>query len=79
LQGQLPLVIPDDVLDKIKYLCKTIASVEWSGILFYKVEGSIRNADTVKFIAKDILPLDMGSSAYTEYEWGEEVANYLAG
>jgi hypothetical protein len=36
-----PVTISQEILDKIKYLCMEIPKVEWSGILFYKVVGSI--------------------------------------
>lgn len=76
LQNLIPLIIPDDVLDKIEYLCQKIAKVEWSGLLFYQVEGSIKDSKNVKLVSKDILLMDKGSSAYTEYDWDEDIVEY---
>ena len=56
-----------EVLHQIQYLCRHISKVEWSGALFYTVEGSIKDPSTFKITLKTILPLDMGSAAYTEY------------
>ena len=76
MQNLIPLIIPDDVLDKIEYLCQKIAKVEWSGLLFYQVEGSIKDSKNVKLVCKDILLMDKGSSAYTEYDWDEDIVEY---
>jgi hypothetical protein len=59
--------MPIEVLHQIQYLCKKIPKVEWSGALFYTTEGSIEKPGTFKITLKTILPLDMGSAAYTEY------------
>lgn len=66
-----------EILNKIKYLCKNIPKVEWSGVLFYSVEGSIKETDTFEVHLEDILPLDMGSKAYTEYELDDRFIDYL--
>ena len=69
--------MPLEVLHQIKYLCKNIAKVEWSGILFYTTEGSIEKPATFKIKLKTILPLDMGTSAFTEYNLDERFINFL--
>ena len=48
--------MPEKVFNQIQYLCQQIAKVEWSGILFYKTEGSIQDPETYKIILEDILP-----------------------
>lgn len=65
------------ILDKIKILCKNIAKVEWSGVLFYSVQGSIRTPQVFKITLEDILPLDMGTKAYTEYELDDRFTDFL--
>lgn len=67
----------EGILHKIKYLCKKIPKVEWSGILFYSVEGSITNPKEMKCILQDILPLDMGTSAFTSYELDDRFIDYM--
>jgi proteasome lid subunit RPN8/RPN11 len=69
--------MPDEILNKIKYLCKNIPDVEWSGILFYNIEGSIKEPSKMKITLEDILPMDMGSKAYTEYEIDNRYVDFL--
>ena len=42
-QDIFKIVIPVEVEKKIRFLCKNIWDVEWSGILFYKVEGAFED------------------------------------
>lgn len=58
-------------------MCREIPKVEWSGVLFYKVKGSITKPETFECIITDILPMDMGTSAYTEYEFDQDIADYI--
>ena len=76
-EPNIPVVIPARILDQIQYLCYKISKVEWSGILFYSFEGSIVEPDTFKITIEDILPMDKGSSAYTEYELDGRYIDYL--
>jgi len=69
----IKVIIPDEFLEKVKFLCKMIPKVEWSGVLFYEVKGSMKRPDKMKLICKDILLMDKGSSAYTEYAFNEDV------
>ena len=54
-----------------------IPKVEWSGVLFYKVIGSITKPAGFECIITDILPMDMGSKTYTEYQFDQTVADYI--
>lgn len=72
-----PVIISQEILNKIKYLCMEIPKVEWSGILFYKVNGSISSHAGFECIITDILPMDMGSKSYTEYQFDQTVADYI--
>jgi hypothetical protein len=69
--------MPIEVLHQIQYLCKLISKVEWSGALFYTTEGSIEKPETFKITLKTILPLDMGSAAYTEYNLDERFMDFI--
>lgn len=69
--------MPDSFLDKVKFLCKSIPKDEWSGILFYRPVGSIKDVENFKIILEDILPLDKGNATYTEYDNLEEMLNYF--
>ncbi len=54
------------------YLCRAISRNEWSGILLYKVNGSITDPKNVEFHVKDIIPMHEGSPGYTEYTFNED-------
>lgn len=69
--------MPIEVFHQIQYLCKNISKVEWSGALFYTTEGSIEKPGTFKITLKTILPLDMGSSAYTEYHLDDRFIDFI--
>jgi proteasome lid subunit RPN8/RPN11 len=72
----VPLKIPQKIQDKIDYLCQSINKVEWSGVMFYSVKGSIRDFTEVELTVEDIYPMDMGDAAATGYELGEEFVEY---
>lgn len=71
------MIISEEILNKIKYLCKNIPKVEWSGVLFYSVKGSIKEPKKMEIMLEDILPLDMGTSTYTSYELDDRFTDYL--
>jgi hypothetical protein len=77
LKSLIPLTIPIEVLHQIQYLCKNIPKVEWSGALFYTTEGSIEKPDTFKITLKTILPLDMGTQGYTEYNLDSRFMDFI--
>lgn len=70
------VIIPKDFVDKIKFLCKNIPKVEWSGVLFYEIEGNISDLKNMRIICKDIFLMDKGSAGYTEYNFDEDVVDY---
>ena len=63
--------------DKINVLCSKIHNIEWSGILFYKVTGSIQKKN-LKIFAIDLLLMDVGKGTTTEYDMTPDVAQYMA-
>ena len=77
LNTLLPLEVPKEVLDKIKLLCKNISKVEWSGVLFYTTEGSIKNPKTFKITLKDILPMHVGDMHSTEYQLDAKFIDFI--
>lgn len=70
------LIINSTVENKIKYLCSKIPDIEWSGILFYKTLGTYEEG--LKVICTDIFLMDIGSSAYTEFNTSSDIAHYIA-
>lgn len=68
--------MPEDFWSKVRYLCTAISNVEWSGVLFYKFDGSITD-ETLSVTLLDILLMDKGSSAYTDYEFNSAFTEYM--
>lgn len=72
MKNTIKLTIPDEVLEKIKYLCRVIPMVEWSGILLYDTTGSIQDPDNMVITLKDIILMNKGTATYTEYNFTEK-------
>lgn len=77
MQTKIPLTITEDTFDQIRYLCTQISEVEWSGALFYTIEGSIKDPENFKIQLKYILPLDKGSQTYTEYDLDSRFIDFI--
>jgi proteasome lid subunit RPN8/RPN11 len=71
-QDIFKIVIPAEVEKKIRFLCKNIWDVEWSGVLFYKVEDK---SLTIRCV--DLFQMDIGTSAYTEFNVSPDMATYM--
>lgn len=65
------------ILNQVQYLCQQIAKVEWSGVLFYSVTGSIKKPEDMVLTIEDILPMNKGNQTYTEYNLDERVIDYM--
>lgn len=74
---QVQMIMPDSVYDQIRLLCKEIAEVEWSGILFYRTVGTFQKPEEFEIHLVDILLMDKGNKTYTEYELGPEVVDHM--
>lgn len=68
--------MPEVFYNKIKYLCNKIPLVEWSGVLFYSTKGNITQPEKFQIQLEEIFLMDIGSSAYTEYELNEDLIEY---
>jgi proteasome lid subunit RPN8/RPN11 len=69
-------VIPEGVEKKIRFMCKELPTVEWSGVLFYTYEGTFENKD-LTIICKDFFVMDIGNATYTEFINSPDVAAYM--
>ena len=69
--------MPEQFQQKVQYLCNAIPEEEWSGVLFYTINGSIREPETLSVNLEDILPMDKGSKAYTEYNLDDRFMDYI--
>lgn len=71
------LIIPQEVEQKIRYVCSQIWKDEWSGTLFYKPEGTFEDGSlTIRCV--DIYVMDIGTAAYTEFDMSPDVIGYMA-
>lgn len=71
------LIIPNDVQNKIQYICMNIPDTEWSGILFYTYTGNFKDKSLI-LTCKDIYLMDVGNAVYTEFEMSPEVISYMS-
>lgn len=71
------LIVPKEVEEKIRYLIRKFPNTEWSGVLFYTHQGSFEDNNLV-IVCKDIFPMDLGTSGWTEFKMSEDVAAYMA-
>ena len=70
------LIIPERVERMIREWCKLNPSTEWSGTLFYTVEGSFENSDIV-FTAQDFFVSDVGTAGFTSYKVTPDICSYM--
>lgn len=67
--SQKPTVIlSKEFVSQISYLHRRFSSIEWSGHIIFKEEGSIIDPDNLKLKVLGIHPLDVGSSTFTSSE-----------
>lgn len=76
-QESFDLFITDELESKIRFLCSRLPRNEYSGTLFYSVEGSFKDKD-LKIIAKDFFLQDIGDATFTEFQNNVELAGYIA-
>lgn len=72
------LILEEEILKKIEYLCKKIPNNEWSGVLFYKYDGSIKDITNLKITPVDVYPLDIGTSVFTTFDYSPDLAFHMA-
>lgn len=72
LESKPTIYVKEDILNKIRKLCTTINTVEWSGLLLYEMEGSLQNADNVSIYLEDIIPMNIGDSVSTGFNYTEK-------
>ena len=76
-QESFNLVITDELEKKIRFLCDKLPRNEYSGTLFYTIEGSFKDND-LKVVASDFFLQDVGEAAYTEFQNNVDLAGYIA-
>lgn len=76
-QSIFKLIVPERVEEKIRYLIRKFPHTEWSGVLFYKHQGTFEDKDLV-ITCEDIFPMDLGTAGWTEFKMNEDVTAYMA-
>jgi hypothetical protein len=67
---KIPLQVSERLQHQIYFLCSEVDSAyEWSGTLFYTVEGEL-GEDNFKITAQELYLQDIGTKTYTEYDPG---------
>lgn len=60
---------------KIREWCYNFPTKEWSGTMFYKVEGNFEDG-SLTITCVDIYVSDIGSGTYTEFDHTSDIVNY---
>jgi hypothetical protein len=69
--------ITEAFLNKVKFLCKNIPRVEWSGMLFYNIDGTIKDPENMVITPIEIFIRDIGKAASTAYEYDEKCLEFV--
>lgn len=70
------LTISEALETKIRRLCDKLPNNEYSGTLFYRIQGSFTKQD-LHIIAEDFYLQDIGSCTYTEFNNDPTLAGYM--
>lgn len=70
------LILKESLVDKIEYICRKVPNKEWSGVLFYNVEGSFEDKNLV-LIGVDLFVQDIGTAGATEFEHSVDLGGYI--
>ena len=60
------IVLSEQLETKIRTYCALSPEREWSGVLFYKFEGTFK--DGIIILANDMYLMDQGTAAHTEFD-----------
>ena len=77
MQQLIRVNITEDFLNKVKYFCKQIKEVEWSGMVFYNIAGSIHESEAMIITPIDIYLKDIGKHSTTGYEYDEDCLTFI--
>jgi hypothetical protein len=70
LAAKPEILLSKNILYQIDHLHDKVGADEWSGVLVYTIDsGSIEDPDNLEITVLEIIPMDVGTSAYTEYEF----------
>jgi len=73
--SKIPVAMPPDLYGKLWMLHQLNKEVEFSGLLFYSAIGELRNPESFSIELKDFYLMDIGTKAYTEFEFQNKMFN----
>lgn len=71
---KIPVVVSKEFVTKYTAACRKFPSIEWSGVCYYKMEGTA--LDNLKIRLFDFVPLTADTSAHTFFNYGTEHLQY---
>lgn len=71
------LVITKEFQRLFEFFCQENKTVEWSGILFYNVEGSFNDIGSMVITPIDIYLMDVGTAGHTQFVTDASIVNYM--
>jgi len=75
--GKTPtLVITKEFQAIFEFFCAKNKAVEWSGIMFYRMEGSFSDINSIIVTPIDIYLMDIGTSGHTEFTTDASIIGY---
>lgn len=77
LVDKAKVIVTEEFMKKVQFLCKQCPEKEWSGSLIYKVDGTIEDPQNMIVTPIDIFLMDIGSKAYTEYDTDKAVVDFM--
>lgn len=70
------LIVEASLEDKIRFMCNQLPHNEWSGTLFYSVEGSFADNNLV-IHARDFYLQDVGTQTFTSFQHKDNIMSYM--
>lgn len=67
-EGNVKLIITKECNDQINLINKHVPKLEWSGILFYSVEGTILDPANMTLTCHNVFPVDIGTKGHTGWK-----------
>jgi hypothetical protein len=77
LNGQPKVILSNLLWEKMQFLCNHISTVEWSGCIFYEIHGALDKPEELQIFVHDMIPLDKGTTGFTEYNFDGRVIAYM--
>jgi len=67
--GKPKVVISPNVLKDIDFMHREYKSLEWSGVIFYSVEGDLSKPEELSFLVQGFYLMDLGTSGFTKFDF----------